>query len=592
MDGKIHIVIPVDGAYHRWGEVTAASAVQGASCPVDVHFIDWSVCDRSKLETLGKWHGSAIAWSRMYLVEILSDDIEWVISCDADVLFRGDIAKLWALRDERYVVMISRDSMPPWLKENPTISNYCRDHGLDAGEILCSGIMLINLKRWRAEGWQAKVDAFVAKHQRAGFLDQITLNVVFKDVKSALPRPWGCFSGDLNADVDYSRDCAIHFVSDAPWKRYKLTQLMSDAVVLWRHQAGMPCGGWRRWLWIGLRATYSWWRGNKWLSWHFRNAAPRKNAVIIMHPAPYRDPVCNILSREGVEVAPIYGQDPNHPWAFGRVGALKTLWPYALSGDYRFVVWTAYWPLRFLMPIMVRLLLRREYAIAVDTTVETGGRIARAIKCIIFRKAKFIWVPGCAAHKYIVDNYRIPEDRLVDGLYQIAPEEIMREPQARELPSRMEDVKFLMVANEADFRRIDVLVEGFRRIGKGSLLLCGRGLGKYAGGNVKVVGGVTWDELPRLYSEADVYVHNGCEQYSTAVQIAALRGMPVVCSSHVGIASDIEVSISVQDWKNADSWAAAFSNLEKMLPNVPRTNYHNSIAAIASDVLEKIKGCK
>ena len=275
MDGKIHLAIPVDGAYHRWGEITAASAAKGSSLPVEVHYLDWNKCDRAKLEALGLWHGSAIAWSRLYLAEILPEDVEWVISCDADVLFRGDIANLWALRDERYVVMMSRDSMPPWDKENATIGRYCRETGLNAGEILCSGITLVNLKRWREEGWQRKIDAFVADHGNAGFLDQIALNVVFKDDKSALPRPWGCFSGDLNADVDYDGDCAIHYVSDPPWRRGKITQLMSDAVVLWRREAGMSCGGWRRWLYVWLRATSGIWGKNKWMAWHFRNAMKR-----------------------------------------------------------------------------------------------------------------------------------------------------------------------------------------------------------------------------------------------------------------------------------------------------------------------------
>lgn len=270
--GTIHLAIPVDGAYRRWGEVTAESAKKGSALPVEVHFIDWSVCDRARLEALGQWHGSAIAWSRLYLSEILPVDIDWVISCDADILFRGDIAKLWALRDEKYVVMMSRDSLPPWHKENPAISKYCREKGLEIGTIYCSGLTLINLRRWREEGWQAKVDDFLVRYNEAPYLDQTVLNVVFKDAKQGLPKQWGCFSGDLNEDVDYNGDCAIHYVSDPPWKRGKLTQLMSEAVVLWRKEAGMPCGGWRRWLYLFLRVTSPIWRHNPWMAWHFRNA--------------------------------------------------------------------------------------------------------------------------------------------------------------------------------------------------------------------------------------------------------------------------------------------------------------------------------
>lgn len=275
MDGQIDIAIPVDGEYIKWGRVAAQSAIEDASLPVRVHYIDWSVCDRDRFASFGEWHGSSIAWSRLFLSEILPADVDWVISSDADMLFRGDIAKLWQLRDERYVVMMSRDSMPPWHKCNPEIEKYCNVNGLDAGEILCSGLTLINLKRWRNEGWQAKMDLFLEKHAGADFLDQFALNVVFSEVKCALPPQWGCFSGDANEAIDYSGACAIHYVCDPPWRRGKLTQLMSDAVVLWRKAARMDCGGWRRWLYLLLRSTNKVWKWNKWMRWHYRNALVR-----------------------------------------------------------------------------------------------------------------------------------------------------------------------------------------------------------------------------------------------------------------------------------------------------------------------------
>jgi len=272
-DGEIHIAIPAVGEYRKWAEITARSAVKGASLPVRVHYLDWSNVDRERIGALGDWHGSAIAWSRLFLAEILPRDVDWVMSCDADVLFRGDAARLWALRDDKYVFMASRDSQPPWRRYHPDVEAWFKEHPeAHVDEILCSGLALINLKRWREEGWQAKVDDFVARYGDVPFADQLPLNFVFNSCKAALPREWGCFSGDRNADVDYSGDCAIHYVGDAPWKRRGLTRLMSDAVVLWRREAGMSCGGWRRWLWLALRATCPIWRWNSSMAWHFRTA--------------------------------------------------------------------------------------------------------------------------------------------------------------------------------------------------------------------------------------------------------------------------------------------------------------------------------
>ena len=272
-DETINIAIPAVGEYRKWAEITAQSALRGSSLPVKVHYLDWTNVDKKRMEALGDWHGSAIAWSRLFLPEILPNDVDWVISCDADVLFRGDVAKLWALRGEKYVFMASRDSQPPWRRLHPDVEDWLHKHPeVKVDEILCSGLSLINLRRWRAEGWQKQVDEFVAKYKDVPFADQLPLNIVFSSCKAALPREWGCFSGDRNYDVNYFGDCAIHYVGDAPWKRTSVTRLMSDAVALWRKEAGMPCGGWRRWLWLALRATSPLWSWNKSMSWHFRTA--------------------------------------------------------------------------------------------------------------------------------------------------------------------------------------------------------------------------------------------------------------------------------------------------------------------------------
>ena len=302
---RIHLAIPATGAYRKWAEVTAQSAAKGSSLPVEVHYLDWTNVDRAKMEALGTWHGSAIAWSRLFLAEILPADVEWVVSCDADVLFRGDIARLWALRDGRCLVQMSRDSQPPWRRRHPDIARWLRAHPeADPGEVLCSGLTLVNLKRWRAEGWQARIEAFIRGNPDVPFLDQMALNVVFRDCKAALPRAWGCFSGDANDDVDYDGDCAIHYVGDAPWERKGLTRLMSDAVVLWRRAAGLPAGGWRRWLFCALRATAPLWRWNRKMAWHFRTALRRRPEVNGMQVA------ARLLERAGVP-------KPDEVWVHG-----------------------------------------------------------------------------------------------------------------------------------------------------------------------------------------------------------------------------------------------------------------------------------
>ena len=274
MDGKIHLAIPAVGSYRQYAEVTAASAVRGSSLPVEVHFIDWSTISRERLEKLGSWHGSAIAFSRLFLAELFPD-LDWVISCDADVLFRGDIAKLWALRDESVSIVASMDHPFPGEPLLRLPFQWYAEKGLDFADphrYFCDGLCLCNLKRWRALGLQAKFEELASRYDDWPSPDQMIINYVLQGDAKLLPPQWGCFSGDANLEVDYDSDCAIHFVSDPPWKRTKPTQLMSDAVVLWRKAAGLPSGGWRRWLWVALWKTWGFWRHVPWVSAHYRNA--------------------------------------------------------------------------------------------------------------------------------------------------------------------------------------------------------------------------------------------------------------------------------------------------------------------------------
>ena len=279
MSETIHIAIPADGAdYRRWAEVTARSAVCGSSLPVEVHFIDFSMIDRERLARLGSWHGSPIAWSRLYLAELFPD-LDWIVSADADILFRGDVAELWKLRDDAVSVVGSVDHPFPGEPLRRLPFKWCDEHGLDYPDprkYFCDGLCLVNLKRWRQLGLQAKFEALALRHENWPSVDQLVINLVLQNDHKLLPVQWGCFSGDANLEVDYDGNCAIHFVSDPPWRRTKLTQLKSDAVVLWRQEAGMSTGGWRRWLWVVLRETYGIWRHIPWMALHFRNARRRK----------------------------------------------------------------------------------------------------------------------------------------------------------------------------------------------------------------------------------------------------------------------------------------------------------------------------
>lgn len=265
-DDVIHIAIPATGEYGKWAEVTAASAVFGSSLPVKVHYIDWTVIDRQRLERLGSWHGSAIAFSRLFLAELFPA-LDWIITCDADVLFRGDIAELWALRDDAVSFIAHKDCPLPPHPYTQSHYDWYKAHKMvikDWSSYFADGLGLVNLKRWREKGYQAEFERLAKTYNDWPSPDMMILNYVLQNDKKLLPVEWDCFSGDENADVDWSKSGAVHFVEDTPWRRYKITHLASDLVEEWWKVADR----------IGVAAKTKGFRGcRNWFAWAWRRAA-------------------------------------------------------------------------------------------------------------------------------------------------------------------------------------------------------------------------------------------------------------------------------------------------------------------------------
>lgn len=254
MAETVHVAIPSDEGYWRYAAVTAASAVRGSSMPVRIHIIDgglsedsWRLfcrvvgteCVRHRFDVsrFPEWHGSGITWSRLWLPELL-DDLDWVVSADADIMFRGDIAALWAQRDGAIDILPSRDAPLPGRPCNENAVYWYEVNGLKfhkPDEYFCAGLSLLNLRRLRESDWATRRDEFLSRFdgKKMPNADQCVLNYLLQDNKYLLPRQWGAFSGDENADVDWRRPGAVHFVDDCPWKRHKITHLASDLVEEW-----------------------------------------------------------------------------------------------------------------------------------------------------------------------------------------------------------------------------------------------------------------------------------------------------------------------------------------------------------------------
>ena len=312
-------------------------------------------------------------------------------------------------------------------------------------------------------------------------------------------------------------------------------------------------------------------------------------AIVLMHPAPYREPVIARLKEKaghGISVFSLFAEDFGH--AGNRLGdesrpiiKSTTLYPrgfaalkaciklcarFARSRKFDFVVWPAYAPWWLTVPVVLRSILRQKGAVALDTVRESGGWFQRKIKGYIFRRAKFLWVPGDASRKYVMEHYGIDASRIVEGLYLPDFRVAGINAEKHEKPT------YLMVANRTASRMMDVVADGFRKFlkggGNGRLILCGKGTGELSGDGVEILEGGEWNNLASLYKKADVYVHNGSEQFSTATLMGAMAGLPLLVGSEVGVCADLFAGdgecppgVLVDDWRSVDAWANAFARM-------------------------------
>ena len=134
---SIHLIYGSDDNYWFPTAVSAASAAHGCSQRLVIHLFDAgvsdahyceyealikkahsdTVCERHKLdakmfEGFGAWRGFFVTYSRMFIQDILPD-LDWAIYCDGDTLWLGDIAQLWALRDNTKLIQASQDPPTP-----------------------------------------------------------------------------------------------------------------------------------------------------------------------------------------------------------------------------------------------------------------------------------------------------------------------------------------------------------------------------------------------------------------------------------------------------------------------------------------------
>lgn len=164
-------------------------------------------------------HVSVSTMDRLLMTEVLDTNINKIVYLDIDLLVLNNIKKLFQL-DTGIKGIAARSSIEKnvlngWLRLHKDTSKtaakyYNFDHSFNAG------VLVVDLKKIRKNNFYEITRSYYTK---AGFNDQIILNLYANKKYSPLDKKYNTFAGNETIDKDI---CILHFVgSNKPWKSKK-----------------------------------------------------------------------------------------------------------------------------------------------------------------------------------------------------------------------------------------------------------------------------------------------------------------------------------------------------------------------------------
>lgn len=151
-------------------------------CDFDMQFYDMSKIDCSELP-LNREYISIVTYYRLFLLDILPQNLDKIIYLDCDLVVEKDLAELWEEDIENYIAGVVEDEGSITQSERlklPMENNYFN-----------AGVIVFNLKKLREFGYKEKCFEYYRKNKDIIILqDQDILNGVFNGLCKYLPLKW------------------------------------------------------------------------------------------------------------------------------------------------------------------------------------------------------------------------------------------------------------------------------------------------------------------------------------------------------------------------------------------------------------------
>lgn len=236
----INISLASDSKYCRHMCVAMASVLENASDNVCFYIFDGGISDvqKNKVEKILKNHPessisylkvenkiveklplvdkhlSLTAYHRLFAASCIPDSVDKLIYIDCDTITVGDIKQFYDTDISNYYFGACLDGNTKYHTERTGAPNYIN-----------SGVMLINLKKWREDNLEQKfIDYMNNPNNVLGFPDQDVLNIVCSGNIKILDPSWNYqttgrrHSYLAGFDREDTVKNILHFLVRKPWR--------------------------------------------------------------------------------------------------------------------------------------------------------------------------------------------------------------------------------------------------------------------------------------------------------------------------------------------------------------------------------------
>jgi lipopolysaccharide biosynthesis glycosyltransferase len=200
--------------------------------------LNWHLIDPERVAHFSVLdHLSSDAYLRLFAPEVLSQSCDKFVYLDCDLVVLADLSVLYdSIRDENLLLAV-HDKALPWVSSPMAVPDY-RERGMPAkARHFNSGVMAINLKRWREEAITRQVVEYTLQHFGQVFVDQSGLNACLQgkwtDLDARWNQSWDILHPELWTEAGYSRKewaltrdhpYIIHYAgAKKPWNGRRLT---------------------------------------------------------------------------------------------------------------------------------------------------------------------------------------------------------------------------------------------------------------------------------------------------------------------------------------------------------------------------------